>query len=150
MDLILHNSQTRYPTSRHYFVKNLTKALKILNIKGQGEIGLHFVSPQKMAALNSRYMHKRGATDVLSFPVSLNPFLGDIFICPAVAARQAKKLNHSLPQQMMFLVFHGLLHLTGYDHHTLSAKKKMVAAEKKLIAKVLHITDYSLLADTRL
>ena len=42
--------------------------------------------------------------------------IGDVVVCPAVAARQAASASRSLTDEMKVLVIHGVLHLLGYDH----------------------------------
>ena len=42
--------------------------------------------------------------------------IGDVVVCPAVAARQAAPARRSLTEEMTLLVVHGVLHLLGYDH----------------------------------
>jgi probable rRNA maturation factor len=61
-----------------------------------GELTLSFVDRVEIAALNDQHLGHEGATDVLSFPLDDEPpvdgtprLLGDVVICPAVAAGQA-------------------------------------------------------------
>lgn len=42
--------------------------------------------------------------------------LGDIVICPQVAADQAAGAGHSPEAEICLLLVHGMLHLAGYDH----------------------------------
>ncbi len=42
--------------------------------------------------------------------------LGDIVVCPQVAAKQAKAAGHSRAEEILLLTTHGILHLLGYDH----------------------------------
>jgi len=81
----------------------------------------------EIARLNCVYRHKRGATDVLSFPSSTSftsatsstsSYLGDIAISPATARRHARRYGRTLPDELRILVLHGVLHLLGYDHET--------------------------------
>ncbi len=74
------------------------------------------VSDRRIAALNRRYRHRAGATDVLSFPASGNGYLGDVVVSAETARRQARRLGHSLTEEVQLLMLHGLLHLMGYDH----------------------------------
>jgi probable rRNA maturation factor len=46
------------------------------------------------------------------------PYLGDIAIAPAVAKRNARRLNRSFADEMRILILHGILHLMGYDHES--------------------------------
>jgi probable rRNA maturation factor len=42
--------------------------------------------------------------------------LGDLVLCPEVAARQASTAGHSTEAEIELLTVHGILHLLGYDH----------------------------------
>jgi probable rRNA maturation factor len=69
------------------------------------------------------WRHKRGTTDVLSFPAEQDQFekaegdrLGDVVISVEQAARQAKENGLTFDQEVAQLILHGLIHLCGYDH----------------------------------
>jgi probable rRNA maturation factor len=42
--------------------------------------------------------------------------LGDVVLCPQVAATQAKQAGHGTQDELSLLCVHGILHLLGYDH----------------------------------
>jgi probable rRNA maturation factor len=62
--------------------------------------------------LHVRYMDEAGPTDVLSFEMGEEGLLGDVVVCPAVAAAN----NADLGSELRLLVVHGVLHLLGHDH----------------------------------
>jgi len=66
--------------------------------------------------LNREFRGRDYATDVLSFPASLPPSLGDLAISAARARAQAHEFGHSTEDEIRILMLHGLLHLTGMDH----------------------------------
>jgi probable rRNA maturation factor len=71
-----------------------------------------------MSGLNRRWKGRRAPTDVLAFPL-MGPdrsVAGDIYICPWLAARNARDLGIPLRQELARLVIHGVLHVLGYDH----------------------------------
>jgi probable rRNA maturation factor len=84
--------------------------------RARGEVTIALVSDGRMRTLNRAYRGKDYATDVLSFPVEDDTFLGDIAIATGVAARQADEAGHSVATELKILALHGLLHLLGYDH----------------------------------
>jgi probable rRNA maturation factor len=42
--------------------------------------------------------------------------LGDVVLCPAYAAEQARQAGQSLEAELELLTVHGILHLCGFDH----------------------------------
>ena len=59
--------------------------------------------------------------------------LGDIVICPWVAAQQAAAAGHSTMQEMLLLTIHGILHLLGYDHVTPKQERQMFGLQRQLL-----------------
>ena len=99
-----------------------------MRVSTQSDLTIMFVDPDPIAELHMRWMNLEGPTDVMSFPMDeLRPgdgktvmegVLGDIVICPWVAAQQAAAAGHSTMQEMLLLTIHGILHLLGYDHES--------------------------------
>jgi len=89
-------------------------AERTLAAEGQAgvELSLSFVDPDEMTALHERYLGESGPTDVLSFPLGEDGLLGDVVVCPQVAAGN----NPDRDAELRLLVVHGILHLLGYDH----------------------------------
>ncbi len=77
-------------------------------------LSLTFVGPARAQALNITYRKKDYVPNVLSFP--LDPQTGEIFICPAVAKKQAADFNLSVDGYIAYLFIHGCVHLKGHDH----------------------------------
>jgi len=87
-------------------------------------VTVQFISDAAMARLNQTFRHKRGSTDVLSFPANgATPkrsasYAGDIAISPETARRNARRFSRTLAAEMRILILHGMLHLAGFDHET--------------------------------
>lgn len=81
-------------------------------------LSISFVGRDRMKDLNHRWKGKRAPTDVLAFPLAGpgGSLAGDVYICPWVAARNARELKVSLRRELSRLVVHGVLHVLGYDH----------------------------------
>jgi len=108
------------------------------------ELCVTAVDEETIAELNLRWMEKDGPTDVLAFPMDeLRPgmvneepeegVLGDLVLCPAVAAQQAKTAGHSTASELDLLTVHGILHLLGYDHAEPDEHKEMFDLQAKLL-----------------
>ena len=87
------------------------------------ELTLRIVDVTEMTELNTRYRHKSGATNVLSFPFDMPanidftiPVLGDIVICADIVNREANVQEKMRSAHWAHMVIHGVLHLLGYDH----------------------------------
>ena len=108
-----------------------------------GEIGITLVEPDRIAELNEQHLGGSGPTDVLSFPVDglvTEPpgpddppvLIGDVVLCPAIAAAQAPPGPDGTASELDLLTAHGVLHLLGYDHDTEEAAAAMRAREESV------------------
>ena len=83
-------------------------------------ISVAFVGRTAITKLNRRYLRHSGPTDVISFGMAREaakmPAIGDIYICPEVAARNARAHGVTLRDELARLVVHGTLHVAGFDH----------------------------------
>ena len=95
----------------------------------EAEVTIRIVDVSEMTELNTRYRHKQGPTNVLSFPFDIPPLLGDIIICAEVVQREANEQHKSLEAHWAHMVVHGVLHLLGYDHEIENDALKMEAEE---------------------
>jgi probable rRNA maturation factor len=81
-------------------------------------VSVTFVGRDRMRRLNARYRGHDHPTDVLAFTLEPpgGPPLGDVYVCPWVAARAARTHGVSLRQELIRLVVHGTLHALGRKH----------------------------------
>ena len=83
-------------------------------------ISIAFVGRTAITRMNREYLSHSGPTDVISFGMGREtksmPAIGDIYICPEVAARNARNLSVPLEEELARLVVHGTLHVAGHDH----------------------------------
>ena len=92
----------------------------------EGELTLSFVDAPEMEDLHLRFMNEAGPTDVLTFPMGEDGLLGDVVVCPEVAARN----NPADPAaELRLLVVHGVLHALGHDHHGERERAEMWARQ---------------------
>jgi probable rRNA maturation factor len=98
-------------------------ARRTLSEEGAGpvELSVSFVSAEEMAELHVKYAGEPGPTDVLSFTMDEEGLLGDVVICPEVAAEQGRDLS----EELRLLLVHGILHLLGYDHEEEDERRAM-------------------------
>lgn len=120
-----------------------TLATVVLQSEGvSGELTLTFVDRDVIVELNFEHMGVDGPTDVLSFPldavddepIASEPvLLGDVVVCPSVAAESVPTHAGTLDDELALLVVHGCLHVVGYDHADPDGTAMMRARELELL-----------------
>lgn len=121
-------------------------ALDHMRIHPEAELAIQFVNEDTMTNLHIQWMDEPGPTDVLSFPMDeLRPgtelevsppgLLGDIVICPQVAAAQAAAAAHETINEVLLLTTHGILHLLGFDHAEPDEELEMFGLQRDILAK---------------
>ena len=119
-----------------------------MHIHPQAELSVVLVDEPAMEQLHVQWMDEPGPTDVLSFPMDeLRPgadgedspagLLGDVVLCPQVAARQAVTAGHGTQDELLLLTTHGILHLLGYDHAEPDEEREMFGLQRRLLLEFL-------------
>ena len=121
-----------------------TFALDQMHVHPEAELAIVFVDEAAMEQLHVQWMDEPGPTDVLSFPMDeLRPgtedrptpagLLGDIVVCPQVAAEQAVTAGHSTLEEILLLTAHGILHLLGFDHAEPDEEREMFGLQRDIL-----------------
>ena len=92
-----------------------------------------------MAQVNQDFLQHEGATDVITFDLSEDAMpdylVGEILVCPEVAAKQSSEFGTQWHQEAIRYVIHGLLHLKGFDDLEPEKRKVMKRHENKWMTK---------------
>lgn len=135
---------TRYaiPT-RAQFKSWVQAALQYASVKDANiELTLRLIDAKESAELNESYRHKKGPTNILSFPIEeisdeeTRCYLGDLAICVPVVVQEAEQQRKPLLAHWAHLTVHGVLHLLGYDHEVKEEAEVMEALEVKVLAQL--------------
>ena len=81
-------------------------------------ISVTFLGRDAMRRLNADHKGHDRPTDVLTFALTdpSGKTIGDVYVCPWVAQREARSRGIPLRQELIRLVVHGTLHALGRDH----------------------------------
>lgn len=130
-------------------------ALDEMGVHPLAELSILLVDESVMTDLHVQWMDLPGPTDVLSFPMDeIDPtglagpagtspaaegdgqptLLGDIVLCPSVAATQAAEAGHGVGDELALLTVHGVLHILGYDHAEPDEERQMFALQRRILA----------------
>ncbi len=110
------------------------------------ELRFVWVAERTMASMNRRFLAHEGPTDVLAFDLAprlpaLLPgeprSVGEVYVCPAVAAKAARRYSTTPEWELLLYMVHGALHLAGEDDHTPHGRRRMRRLEKRLMAAAL-------------
>jgi probable rRNA maturation factor len=121
-----------------------TFTLDHMHLHPDTDLAIVFVDEPAMEVLHVQWMDEPGPTDVLSFPMDelrpgsegqLTPagLLGDIVVCPQVAAAQAEVAGHDTINEILLLTTHGVLHLLGFDHAEPEEEKEMFGLQREIL-----------------
>lgn len=142
MAVQLTDEQTAVAVDGRELVALARHVLREQRIPSDMDVGVLLVDTDTIAGLNEAHMATQGPTDVLAFPIDepgttppgIPAVLGDVVVCPQVAYDQAPQFGRSGPQEVRFLLVHGLLHLMGLDHDTPPAQREMFGLTDQLLA----------------
>jgi probable rRNA maturation factor len=159
VDIYAADEQHDHEIDLERWTKLALGALTDEGVRGLAEVSLIFADEVTIADLNQQFMGKTGPTDVLSFPIDGDPepsgrvpdgggsgpgeppspeipqLIGDVVLCPAVAARNALEHHVSFEDEIALLIVHGILHLLGWDHVEDEEAERMEARERELLTR---------------
>ncbi len=161
LEVFVADEQDAHAVDTERWARLATLVLDAEGVRGDAELSLLFVDEAHIADLNERFMGAEGPTDVLAFPLeddlsgtgrwpdsgTTGPIgnrdepgdppllLGDIVVCPAVAARNAPTHAGTFDDEIALLVVHGILHILGMDHADPDEEAAMQAKERALLER---------------
>lgn len=161
IEVFVADEQSEHPVDAPRWDALARNVLRAEKVKGDAELSVLFVDESTIAGLNQRFLGKSGPTDVLAFPLDDDPeepgrwpdaggpapgreplepgdlptLLGDVVICPSIAARNAPEHAGTYDDEIALLLVHGILHLLGMDHIEDTDAEKMEARERALLAE---------------
>ena len=148
-------NETDHLVQEEDLVKVARHVLEAMNVSSLAELAITLVDVDHMTELHVKWMGEPGPTDVLSFPMDeldlrgsrgaghaheekpddTQPMmLGDVVLCPEVAAKQAQEAGHSFDDELQLLTTHGILHLLGFDHAEPEEHAEMFGLQGELLA----------------
>lgn len=142
------NNESASEVDEHELVTLSRYVLDAMRVHPRAELSIVLLDEPAMERLHVQWMDLPGPTDVMSFPMDeLRPgrddeepdegLLGDVVLCPTVAARQAVEAGHATQEELLLLTTHGILHLLGFDHAEPEQEKEMFDLQRRLLLTYL-------------
>ena len=164
LDVYAADEQSDHPVAVDRWAALARAVLEAEGITADTEVSLLFIDEPSIAALNERFLDAAGPTDVLSFPIEddidrsgrspdeggtgpasmeaptgTHLLLGDVVICPRVAAANAVDHGVTFDDEIALLVVHGILHLLGMDHAADGEAERMERREQQLLDRFYRV-----------
>ncbi len=117
---------------------------KLLRSEGMipGEINFIITTDNIIKALNKKFLNHNYNTDVIAFESnSGNTVNGEVYVSKDTVKRNAYNYNVSLHNEIIRVMIHGLLHLSGYDDKTSEEKNSMHKVEDYWIREFYNTND---------
>ncbi|KAF8818882.1 rRNA maturation RNase YbeY [Rickettsia endosymbiont of Cardiosporidium cionae] len=150
-----YSSQVNKKTFRSV-LSSVASRLEPLGLIKELELSVLLSHDKRLLKLNSEFRNKNSITNVLSFPDSdinykglsnslLNQnylYLGDIAFSYECIMKESQDYNLKFIEHFLHLLVHGILHLIGYDHNSISDAKAMQSLETSILKDFSIISPY--------
>jgi len=122
-----------------FLVKTIPSLLAEEN-KEEGEISLVFCTDEELLQVNKDHLNHDFYTDIITFDYCEgNTISGDLFISTERVAANATEFGVEFEEELARVVFHGLLHLSGYNDKSEEDKVIMRSKENHYLNKLFHV-----------
>jgi rRNA maturation RNase YbeY len=106
-------------------LKTIEKVIRNEN-KVSGDLNFIVTNDEKLRKLNVKFLRHDYNTDVITFNYNEgNEINGEVYISLDTVKENAKEYKTKLKEEILRVLFHGVLHLVGYDDKTGHDRKKM-------------------------
>ncbi len=115
----------------HSLVKNLSLELNFI----LETLDINIVDSKTLLQVNIDFLGHYYDTDIITFNYldNIDILNGELLISYDMAVENAKRFNCSLNSEIIRLIIHGILHMTGYDDMNPSDRKKMKRKENYFV-----------------
>jgi len=118
-------------------VKNHIKYLIGNELKKTGNISVVLCSDNYLLEMNRKYLEHDYYTDIITFDyVEGDIISGDLFISVDRVKENAAKFETTFLNELVRVIFHGVLHLAGYKDKTTSDEQLMRKKENFYLSEV--------------
>lgn len=128
------NRQRRLKVNTRWLAEVARRALEFIE-DADSQLSVVLIDDTAMAKLNEKYHATAGPTDILTFDYGEGQ--GELIISVEHARSQARRFRTTPRRELALYVVHGILHLHGYNDVTPRERRRMRAAERRLMAHLM-------------
>ena len=122
---------------KNKFIQENIESIILAEKKMPGDISLIFCSDEYLLNINKQYLNHNYYTDIITFDYCENLVIsGDLFISVDRVRENAGTYNVAFKNELFRVIFHGILHLLGYNDKTQEEKAEIRQKEEFYLAKI--------------
>ncbi|MHB8781259.1 MAG: rRNA maturation RNase YbeY [Candidatus Geothermincolia bacterium] len=139
MSVLITDEESGYGPDVEPLRRLAERALEMEGVSRDSELSVALVGTARMAELNSHYLGREGATDVLSFSqqeeglAGGENLLGDVIVCPREVLARRDIYQVAAGDEVALVVVHGILHLLGYDDASEEGNRAMDERARRIL-----------------
>ncbi|QTA38165.1 rRNA maturation RNase YbeY [Thermosipho ferrireducens] len=128
-----------YLESKENIESALLKAMEnVLKEELGKDVNVNLITVDKntIAQLNKQYRDIQSPTDVLTFVYGEEDVYAEVYICTDVIKENSVTYNNSFKKELLTVLIHAALHISGYDHeYDTSKEKEMFQKQSEYLKK---------------
>ena len=131
LELSFHNQEISFEVpGKEVITKTIERIIEDEKMH-PGEIAVVFMSDDALLSLNKQFLQHDYYTDIITFDTNEGSIVnGELYISVDRVRENAKKFDEEFGREMKRVIFHGVLHLVGYNDKTEKQKNVMRAREE--------------------
>jgi|WetSurMetagenome_2_1015567.scaffolds.fasta_scaffold10836_2 probable rRNA maturation factor len=134
MNIFFNYDESKFRIREPGKVKKTIEKILIDNNRKLGEINFVFTSDEKILAINREFLKHNYFTDIITFNYSIDDIVsGELYISVPTVRENAEIFGNAIKDEINRVVFHGILHLCGYDDQSEDDRMEMRSMEEKYL-----------------
>jgi probable rRNA maturation factor len=134
MDIIFNYDIKNFRVANSGKIKEVIKKIISDNKKQTGSIGFVFTTDERILEINEEFLRHKYFTDIITFDYSSGKTIsGEVYISIPTVKENARIYGKTQKCEIQRVIFHGILHLCGFDDQTEEERSKMRYMEDKYL-----------------